>query len=328
MAALKASVILLAKNPGPKFPAIVQAVLDQETPWPFDILVMDSGSTDGTVEKLGSTPGVRLEAIPPASFGHGRTRNLAISKTAGEFAALLTHDAMPANRHWLHNLVSAADQAPDVAGAFGRQLPFPGLNPFIARDIKLFFDHIASYPSSIFRIEDRARYDRDESLRQVIHFFSNCNSCIRRGVWEKIPFPDVDFAEDQIWAKTAVEAGYAKAYSDVAAVYHSHDYSIHETARRSFDEASALHSLFGYSLCPGLNTVARQWLALTMNDMRFAARNQLLRKAPRSVLRAPALNLARMLGCYFGERSKHIPRALSRHLSLDDALKRGTRKGG
>ena len=322
MAALKASVILLAKNPGPKFPAIVQAVLDQETPWPFDILVMDSGSR--TVEKRFDTR-VRLEPFLPASFGHApatwRYRRPRRVRRAAH------HDAMPANRHWLHNLVSAADRRL-MSRSVRQTTPFPGLNPFIARDIKLFFDHIASYPSSIFRIEDRARYDRDESLRQVIHFFSNCNSCIRRGVWEKIPFPDVDFAEDQIWAKTAVEAGYAKAYSDVAAVYHSHDYSIHETARRSFDEASALHSLFGYSLCPGLNTVARQWLALTMNDMRFAARNQLLRKAPRSVLRAPALNLARMLGCYFGERSKHIPRALSRHLSLDDALKRGTRKGG
>ncbi|NLE66082.1 MAG: glycosyltransferase family 2 protein [Lentisphaerae bacterium] len=328
MAANKASVILLAKNPGPKFPAIIQAVIDQETPWAFDILVMDSGSTDGTVERIRALPGVRLETIPPASFGHGRTRNLAISKTAGEFVALITHDAMPANRRWLRNLVSAAEQAPDVAGAIGRQLPCPGLNPFIARDMNLFFDQIAAYPSPIFRIEDRARYNSDESYRQILHFFSNCNSCIRRSVWEKIPFPDVDFAEDQIWAKKAIEAGYAKAYSNDAAVYHSHDFSIRETARRAFDEAGALHRLFGYSLCPGLDTVARQWLALTMNDMRFAARNHLFRRAPRSVLRAPALNMAKMLGYFFGQRSKRIPKALSRYLSRDDAIKRGTRKGG
>lgn len=328
MSSYKASVILLTKNPGPHFPSIVQTVLDQETPWPFEILVMDSGSTDGTVEKIRALPGVRLETIPPAEFGHGRTRNLAISKTTGEFIALITHDSMPANRRWLRNLVGAVEQAPDVAGAIGRQLPYPGLNPFIARDMNLFFNHIAAFPSSIFRIEDRERYARDESYRQILHFFSNCNSCLRRSVWEKIPFPDVDFAEDQLWAKTAIDAGYAKAYSDVATVYHSHDFSLRETARRSFDESRALHLLFGYRLCPGLDTIFRQWIALTLNDMRYASQNHLLKRAPRSVLRAPALNLARMLGYYFGERSRRIPKALFRHLSLDDAMKRGTRKSG
>ena len=146
--AVKASVVILTKNPGPLFRQVLPAVQAQATPWPFEIVVVDSGSTDGTVEFIRASSGVRLYQIPAAEFGHGKTRNYAVAQARGEYVAMLTHDALPADTDWLRALVQAIDAMPDAAGAFGRHLPYPGNNPFVARDITLHFDNFAAGPNS------------------------------------------------------------------------------------------------------------------------------------------------------------------------------------
>lgn len=50
-----------------------------------------------------------------------------------------------------------------------------------------------------------------------------------RKIWEKYPYDDVNFAEDQIWAKKMIELGYKKLYCPYAAVYHSHNYELKHT---------------------------------------------------------------------------------------------------
>src|SRR5690242_9063488 len=101
---MKATVIIPTKNGGDLFRSVLQRVLEQQTPWPFEVLVVDSGSSDGTVEFVRTQPTVRLHTIEPQQFGHGRTRNLAISLARGEFAALITQDALPAHDQWLFEL--------------------------------------------------------------------------------------------------------------------------------------------------------------------------------------------------------------------------------
>jgi len=70
-------------------------------------------------------------------------------------------------------------------------------------------------------------------------------------VWEHYPYPEVDFSEDQAWARVIIEAGFKKAYSSDAAVYHSHNYGLWERFQRSFDESMALDDLFHYDLPKG-----------------------------------------------------------------------------
>ena len=94
---MKASVVIPTKNPGAIFQRVLDAVETQETKWPYEILVIDSGSTDGTVDFIQSRKNVRLHQILSTEFGHGKTRNLGVSMTSGEFVAMLTHDALPVN---------------------------------------------------------------------------------------------------------------------------------------------------------------------------------------------------------------------------------------
>lgn len=315
----KASVLLLTKNPGRIFVDVLSAVRSQVAPWPFEVLVIDSGSSDGTTAYCRQFDDVRLVEIAPTEFGHGKTRNLGIHLAKGEFVALLTHDAMPADGHWLARLVAACEQDPRIAGAFGRHLPYPDANPFVSRDIALHFDGFLSWPSALY-LSDPERYRRDPGYRQVLHYFSDNNSCVRKTAWAHVPYPDVDYAEDQIWAKLIIEAGYGKAYADDARVYHSHNYSFMQTLQRSFDESRALNRHFGYRLCPDLRSAARQTWSCTFRDWSYLAASR--SASLRWKLRAPALNLGRQLGYYLGQSGMKDSVVLSRLLSIDQALRR------
>ncbi|MDP2786086.1 MAG: glycosyltransferase [Sulfurimicrobium sp.] len=287
---MKASVVIPTKNGGMLFARVLDALLRQKAPWDYEILVVDSGSTDKTLRYC-EERNVNVISIPPSEFGHGQTRNFGISKTKGEFVALITQDALPASNEWLFNLVSAVEQAPDVAGAFGRHLPYPDADPYMVRDLKLHFDGFLAWPAVLRKSDNEPRYEAEIGYRQIVHFFSDNNACLRRSVWEKYPYPDVDFAEDQIWAETVIKAGFGKAYADNAAVYHSHRYSVIEAGRRAFDESVALNGLFGYQLCPTVKQLLLQtgWCGYrdarhTLFLLRNFARNE-LKKSLKNIYR-------------------------------------------
>jgi len=318
---MKASVVIPTKNAGAQFRSVLEAVLEQKTPWEYEVLVVDSGSSDGTVEYVQSVHGVRLHQIPARDFGHGKTRNLGISLTSGEFAVMITHDALPASNRWLVELVNAVEQSEDVAGAFGRHLAYEHDGPFLERDLRLHFDGFLQWPS-VVRMEDEGRYKTDVGYRQVLHFLSDNNACLRRSVWEKIPYPEVDFAEDQLWAKQIIEAGYAKAYADKAVVYHSHTFGFIELCRRSFDEARALQRLFGYELCPTISQMLVQSMRTTANDFMYLKNEKILWNKKIWLFRAPFRNTAKQVGYYLGQRADQLPSKLVRVISRDMALQR------
>lgn len=313
----KVSVIIPTKNPGMVFRRVLTSVRQQKTAFPFDILIIDSGSTDGTIDYVKSMEDtrVRLHQIPPSEFGHGRTRNLAASLTTGQYVAMITHDACPATDVWLENLVNVADRDIRIAGVFGRHIAYPDANSFTTHELEMHFAGFEVNP--IVSLDDPQRYAIDVGYRQYLHFFSDNNALIRRSAWESIPYPDVNFAEDQIWAQKIIEAGWYKAYASDAVVFHSHDYTLFERLQRSFDESYAFLRLFGYQLCPDLRTMIKSWAALSARDMRFARAKGLWLQAPMAVAAAPFDNLMRVLGHYLGTRGDRLKLATQQKLSRD-----------
>ena len=115
-----ASVVIPTKNPGPLFLRVLDMVMRQITNWPFEVIVIDSGSSDGTLAAVRRDfPSVRLVEIAPETFGHGRTRNQGVALSEGEFVALITHDALPANERWLEGMVAPMLENAKVAGVRG-----------------------------------------------------------------------------------------------------------------------------------------------------------------------------------------------------------------
>jgi rhamnosyltransferase len=315
----KASVIIPTKNAGKQFERVLVAVLAQKTSWAYEVLVVDSGSTDNTVSYC-KEKGVRVHEIPSHEFGHGKTRNLGISLTTGEFAIMITHDALPYDEYWLAELVGAMDADDDIAGAFGRHYAYEESGLLVRRDLIAHFDGFKNGRSVVFN-DDPQRYDSDQGYRQFLHFFSDNNACLRRSVWEEIQYPEVDFAEDQLWAQMIIEKGYKKAYVDKGAVYHSHSYSITETFRRSFDESRALKRLFGYRLCQSMTYLFVQTYRCTFNDWRYLFREKSVVNNRFLMMKIPFMCLAKQVGYYLGYTGM-AERRMGDMISLDRSLKR------
>lgn len=314
----KVSVIIPTKNPGAIFKEVLEAVLAQKSEWPFEVVVIDSGSKDGTVEYVKSYPAVKLLEIPSHEFGHGRSRNYAIAQSSGEFVAVITHDAKPATDSWLQHMVATAESDPRIAGVFGRHIAYPTASIFTTRELELHFSGFKALP--LVHMDDPARYATDVGYQQFLHFFSDNNALLRRSVWQEIPYPDVDFAEDQAWAKKIIEAGYYKGYSEEGAVYHSHDYTLFERLQRSFDESSAFKRSFGYILCPSAVAMWKSVAALSRRDIIYARSIGLLRRSPGLVIYAVADNVMRLVGHYLGARGERIPNFIRTRISRDKKL--------
>ncbi len=222
----KAAVIIPTWNGGALFRDVLESLTTQSTPWSFEVLVVDSGSTDETLEIMRSYAGrgVRLHSIPNSEFQHGRTRNLAISLTSAEFVAVLTQDATPTNAHWLANLVKSFDKGAKVAGVFGAHQAYLDATPFVSMGIQGHFEHFDRLPHvAHWDAHGDAIPFGSTSWQNWLHYYSDNNSCMRRSVWEHIPYPDIDWGEDQVWAWEIVKQGYDKAFADDAIVYHSHN---------------------------------------------------------------------------------------------------------
>ena len=101
---------------------VLTAVRNQRVDGELEVLVIDSGSSDGSRE-IAERHGAKVHEIRREEFSHGGTRNLAMRLARGAHVAFLTQDATPAHDGWLNALLDGFERAPDVAAVFGPHLP-------------------------------------------------------------------------------------------------------------------------------------------------------------------------------------------------------------
>jgi len=234
-------------NAGPEFPEILGAMRDQRLDRSLEILVIDSGSTDGTAEFLRRQP-VRLIEIANSEFNHGLTRNLGIREARGEIVVLATQDARPADGQWMQRLVDCfAD--PRVAGTYSRQIPRPNANPFIRDRLNGWM--AAAEAPRVQSVANRAEFDALSPLEKLARVaFDNVSSSVRRQIALEIPFRERRFGEDLDWAYRTLLAGYGIVYEPRSRVIHSHNRSIWYEFKRVYLDHQNLHRLFGVHTIP------------------------------------------------------------------------------
>ena len=230
------TIVIPVYNGGAMLKTVVESCLQQNLNQEFEVLLIDSSSNDGCLEKLPQDKRIRLHKISKEDFGHGRTRNLGVKLSRSEYVAFITQDAVPANRMWLMNLIAPLQKDPNVAGVFGCHIAHIDHGQLTAHDLDQHFNrwifrtHIKPIELDINRQNVKAAVSNHE------RFYSDNNSCLRKSIWEKIPLPDVVYGEDQLWAREILRRGYKKAYASTAIVRHSHEYSFREAAFRANTE--------------------------------------------------------------------------------------------
>ncbi|KQP56376.1 glycosyltransferase family 2 protein [Agreia sp. Leaf283] len=238
-----ATVAVLTYNGETYLEQILSAVEGQVIDGDVDILVIDSGSTDGTLGIVARHPAVRLHQIPNSEFGHGKTRNLAARLARGEFIAYLTHDAIPATDGWLRELLAPLrDTAADIKAVMGKQIPRPGCFPLLKYEIEgVFAGFGPDFGTTVFSDDGTAK---EQGLIDALSFYSDVNSATGTAfLRNEIPYRDVRYSEDMMFGQDIIEAGYKKAYAPRGAVIHSNDLTLDEYGKRMFDETVALRQI-------------------------------------------------------------------------------------
>jgi rhamnosyltransferase len=113
-----------------------------------------------------------------------------------------------------------------------------------------------------------------------------------------------------------LRAGFAKVFVPDAAVIHSHEYSLRQWLRRSFDEARALQEIYGFSEPGEPMTALSNLRGRTRADLNFASARGT--PPPLAVLsRSLAHHSARAIGTLLGTRAHRLPGRLVENLSLE-----------
>jgi rhamnosyltransferase len=315
-------------NGGQRLAAVLDAVVAQKVDRELELLICDSGSTDGSVG-VARDCGARLLQIARADFSHGGTRNLLMQHAAGEHVAFLTQDSRPLAPTWLATLLEGFAQAPDVALSYGPYRACPGASATTARDIAEWFAGLA--PDGRPRIDRLGTGERDvpaSALLGAPAFFSDANGAVAKAAWCEVPFREIPYAEDQQLGIDMLRAGYAKVYLPDAAVEHSHEYSARRRAQRSFDEGRALREVFGWADALTARLLLDRVLAPARADVGWARAHGAQPAAlPPVAARALVQHGARTIGAALGGRHDRLPAGLRRRLSLESRATFGPIEG-
>lgn len=171
---------------------------------------------------------VELRHISKEEFDHGGTRNLMAAASDADLLLFMTQDAFPQNDQMIARMVEAFDDG-RVVSAYARQLPKPGCAP-LERQTRLF-----NYPAKAYK-----KSEEDISRLGIkTYFCSNVCAMYRRQAYEMLTgfSANTIFNEDMIFAHKVIQAGFSIAYAADARVFHSHNYTLAQYFRRSFDMA-------------------------------------------------------------------------------------------
>lgn len=222
MSDIEISIILRTKNEGRYVGEVIERILGQRCK-NFEIIAVDSGSTDDTVMIL-EKYNVKTIHIKPDEFTFGRALNIGAKHASGKHLVILSAHAIPANEDWLDNLTKGFSDN-NIAGIYGRQLPLPNCNPLMKKDLLLGY-------------REKRKIQRKDAM------FSNANSVVRKDIWLEIPFDEeLTGSEDYYWAKCAQKRGFAILYEPEATVYHSHNETISQIYKRAKREAIAIRRI-------------------------------------------------------------------------------------
>ena len=278
-----------------------------------EIIVVDSGSTDRTIEIAQKYP-IKLLYIDPAKFSFGRALNIGCATATGEFIINASAHVYPVYRDWISGMIEPFSD-PKVALTYGKQRGTDESHYSERRIMAKWFPE-------------------QSNLHQTHPFCNNANAAIRRELWDMLPYnEDLTGVEDTDWAVRTIALGYQLAYVADAEIIHNH----HESPKRIYNryrrEAIAIRTIFPHEHLRWWD-VARLSVGNIVSDYYHALCDGLLWKNRTSI---PTFRLMQFWGAYRGfaqhgpvtndlRRTFYYPNAMARQDMASEKEQEGDRK--
>jgi len=250
--------------------------ISQQTLKDIEIIIVDSGSTDGTLAIVSRFP-LKIIKIKPGDFSFGRSLNLGCAAATSNFVVIASAHVYPVYRDWIEQLLSPFQDS-KVGIVYGKQR---------GGETTKFAEH------QIFE-----RWFPDKSKPAQDHpFCNNANAAIRRVLWSQFLYnEEITGLEDLELANRILKAGHRLAYQSNATVVHLHDEIHSQTYNRYRREAIAFKRIF-----PNENFFIKDFLRLfvsnTISDYKNALRNG---ARSRDIYEITLFRLMQFFGTYQG----------------------------
>ncbi len=298
-----ATAVVPVKNGAEHLGTLLAALRAQALPGGLEVLVIDSGSSDGS-SRLARDAGAQVLEIKAESFDHGETRNLGAREARGEHVLFFSQDASPSGADFARSLIAPLLADARVAGAFARQLPRPEADALTRQELGHWVA-TGPEPRTVF-VENLAHFEAlAAGERHRLAAFDNVASAVRRATLLEHPFAASRFGEDLEWGLRMLRRGLGLAYVPQAVVTHSHRRGARALFRRNYLAHRLLVRLFGLRQIPDLPHLGRAAATSVASDLRTLAREG---GSPFAWLAAPGQALAALYGQYRGARDERLGR--------------------
>lgn len=253
---MNCSVIIRAYNEEKHIRRLLEGIRHQ-TLKDVEVILVDSGSTDSTVE-VAESFGARVVRIPPQEFTFGRSLNYGVREATREFIIIASAHVYPVYPDWLASL----------------------LHPLLDEQVALSYGKQRGPESAQFSEQQAFHqwYPDASNLKQETSFCNNANAAIKKSFWEKNSYDEtLTGLEDLAWAKWAKEQGYTIAYVAEAEVIHVHNETTHGIFNRYRREAMAFKKIYPESHF-NVYDFARLTITNILSDLWHAARERVFWK--------------------------------------------------
>jgi len=225
------SIVILTKNSVGVVNNLVDAILDQDFDYEYEVIFMDNSSTDGTVDYLNSTAikNKKVFHVPEGEFSHSGTRMRGAQEASGTYAIFFTDDILPQGREFLKELVKPLLEN-KAAATYG----VCQVNPDKCDPIDAYI-HNNWWENRYDVIEPISQFYWNlltPEQRRSLCNFDNCSSCIRRDLLLEMKFPPVPYGEDMLFAKKLILNNQSIAISKGAKFFHWHKVSFYYLMKR------------------------------------------------------------------------------------------------
>jgi len=216
----KVSVVIPTKNGmSDQFESTLRAIYKQKGIANLEVIVIDSGSSDGTV-KIAEDFGATVYGIPPGEFNHGTTRNYGAEKGDGEFIAFLTQDVIPTSDDLFYEMATTLLAEAKLAGVSVRQVPRSNADIYACWERWSHNEFQLEAPPWTLGSPESYKLGSIQ-LRRLAGLDNTC-SMVKRSLWEKIRFQPTMYGEDLEFGLSCVKQGYKIGWLPHRSVIHSH----------------------------------------------------------------------------------------------------------